>query len=213
MAWLHDLVVTLGGWCVDVVLAMGYPGVFLLMTLESMIFPVPSEFVLPPAGWLAWRGDFNFWWALVAATLGTITGSLLSYWMGLKGMRPLIAAYGKYFFVTEHHLEQTERFFVRRRAAVAVFVSRFVPVVRHLISIPAGGARMPLGPFLLATTLGGLGWNAILLYAGFALGENWRDIEPLVSDTKFVILGVVALGVLLGVGYYLVRRRKAAKAS
>lgn len=208
MASLHALLDLAAQWCLQVVETMGYPGVFVLMVMESMVFPVPSEAVLPPAGWLAFEGRMSFWLALLAATLGTIVGSLLSYAMGLYGVRPFLERYGRYVLVTPHHLDMAHKFFDRRGAAFAVFLSRFVPVVRHLISIPAGSARMPLVPFLVATTLGGGLWNLILLYAGFKLGENWAQVTATVEEYKLLFLGLAALLVLGVAGYYWLRRRK-----
>src|ERR1051325_402967 len=110
--------------------ALGYGGVFVLMTLESMVAPVPSEGVLPFAGFLASQGKMKFWMAFAAATLGTLTGSLLSYAMGAYGVRPILERYGKYVLVTPHHLDLAHGFFEKRSAALAVFASRFVPVGR-----------------------------------------------------------------------------------
>lgn len=172
----------------QIVQALGYPGVFFLMVLESMIFPVPSEAVLPPAGWLAYEGQMVLWIALVAATLGTVVGSLLSYAMGRYGVLPLVERYGKYVFVTPHHVEMTHRFFEKRGAGWAIFLSRFVPVVRHLISIPAGSARMPLPTFILATTAGGALWNLTLLVAGYKLGQNWHAVTEFIEGSKWFTL-------------------------
>lgn len=210
MVSLHGILEVLAAYCLAVVEALGYPGVFFLMVLESMVFPVPSEAVLPPAGWLASDGKMNFWVALFAATLGTLVGSLLSYWMGLRGLRPLLDRYGRYVMVTPHHLDKTQAFFERRSATLAIFLSRFVPVVRHLISIPAGGARMPLVPFCVATVLGGGLWNLILLYAGYVLGDNWEQVGPIVSDTKVIIAAIVALAAVGALVYYVMRRRGSA---
>lgn len=212
MVGLHAILDAIADISLDVVEAIGLPGVFLLMVMESMVFPVPSEAVMPPAGWLAYEGRMSFWGAFVAGTLGTIVGSLLSYWMGLRGVRPLLEKYGRYIHVTPRHLELTYRFFDRRGAAFAIFLSRFVPVVRHLISIPAGSARMPLVPFLVATTLGGGAWNLILLYAGFKLGEEWESVTHAIETWKFPILGGAVLLVGAVVGYYWLRRRRARKA-
>lgn len=205
---LHGILDLLAQVSLQVVETLGYPGVFILMVMESMVFPVPSEAVLPPAGWLAYEGRMAFWPAFAAATAGTLVGSLLSYWMGLYGVRPLLEKYGRYVLVSPHHLDLAHRFFDRRGAAFAVFLSRFVPVVRHLISIPAGSARMPLAPFLVATLLGGGLWNLILLYAGFKLGENWSQVTTTVEEYKFLVLGVALLAVLAVVGYYWLRRRR-----
>lgn len=192
----------------DVVETLHYPGIFLLMVGESMVLPIPSEAVLPPAGWLAFEGRLNLWIALVAATLGTIVGSLLSYAMGSYGLRPFLERWGKYFFVTPHHLELAHAFFERRGGGWAIFLSRFIPVVRHLISIPAGSARMPLAPFLIATTLGGATWNLILLVAGYKLGENWHAVTEIVERTKWYTLAVAILAAAFLATYVWTRKRR-----
>lgn len=210
MVELHAILTAVAAFCLDVVQALGYPGVFLLMVLESMVFPVPSEAVLPPAGWLAFEGRMSFGGALLAATAGTLVGSLLSYMMGLYGVRPLLERWGKYIFVTPHHLDMSHRFFEKRGAGLAIFISRFVPVVRHLISIPAGSARMPLIPFMVATVAGGALWNLILLYAGFKLGENWEAVTHTVEEYKLPVLGFALLAMGATAAYLYVKRRKGA---
>lgn len=208
MVSLHGLLDIVAAYSLEVVETLGYPGIFVLMVMESMVFPVPSEAVMPPAGWLAYEGRMNFWLAFVAATLGTVVGSLLSYGMGYYGVRPFLEKYGKYVLVSPHHLDVTHKFFDRRGAAFAVFLSRFVPVVRHLISIPAGSARMPLVPFLVATVLGGGLWNLILLYAGYVLGENWEQVTHAVEAYKVPLLALVLLSLAGVAGWYWMRRRK-----
>lgn len=206
---LGGILDALARFCLDVVESLGYPGVFFLMVLESMVFPVPSEAVLPPAGWLAFEGRMSLWIALVAATLGTIVGSLLSYAMGWYGVRPILERWGKYVFVTPHHLDLAHAFFEKRGAGWAIFLSRFVPVVRHLISVPAGSARMPLGTFLVATTLGGASWNLILLYGGYKLGENWHAVTAFIEGSKWYTLGGVVVALLAVGTYRALRKRKA----
>ncbi len=203
LAWLAQA-------ALDVVDTLGYAGLFALMALESMVAPVPSEAVLPPAGFLAARGEMSFALAFAAATAGTLAGSLLSYAMGYYGIRPLLERYGRFVLVHHRHLDLAEGFFHRRSAGVAVFLGRFVPVVRHLVSIPAGSARMPLAPFCLATVLGGGTWNLTLLYAGFALGENWHAIEPILRDAKLVTVALVAAAAV-GVLAWIALRRRAAR--
>lgn len=195
---LSELLHAIAMLCLQVVETLGVPGVFLLMVLESMVFPVPSEAVLPPAGWLAYEGRMGFMAAFLAATLGTLVGSLLSYAMGAYGLRPILERWGKYVLVKPKHLDMTHAFFERRSAAVAVFVARFVPVVRHLISIPAGSARMPLVPFCVATVVGGAAWNLILLYAGYVLGANWPAVTAFIEAAKVPIL-LATLVLLAGI--------------
>lgn len=192
---------------IGVVNALGYPGVFLLMALESMIFPVPSEAVMPPAGILAARGEMSMLWIFVWSTLGTVAGSLASYWMGAKLGAPVIERYGKYFLLHKGHLEMAHRFF-DRWGGPAIFVARFIPGVRHVVSIPAGVARMHLAPFIVYTTVGGAMWNMILAYAGFRLGENWESVVGWLHAAGEVLLVVFVLAVLV-IAVKLVKERRA----
>jgi membrane protein DedA with SNARE-associated domain len=174
----------------------GYVGVFLLMTLESMVAPVPSELVMPFAGFLIFTGQFGVVPVLVASTLGSIAGSLLSYGMGMLG-KPVVLRYGRYLLLNVHHLEWTEQFFLRH-GGKTIFISRFIPVVRHLISIPAGLARMPLIPFILYTTVGATMWNMFLTYLGFRLKQNWPIIQKYTHILDyFVVAGLIGATVYL----------------
>jgi membrane protein DedA with SNARE-associated domain len=182
----------------------GYVGVFLLMTLESMVAPIPSELVMPFAGFLIFTGHFSVAPVMVVSTLGSIVGSLLSYGMGMLG-KPVVLRYGRYLLLNPHHLEWTEEFFLRH-GGKTIFLSRFIPVVRHLISIPAGLARMPLIPFILYTAVGATLWNGFLTYLGFRLKQNWPVIQKYTHILDyFVIAG------LLGTGVYLVWKIKKAR--
>jgi len=176
--------------------ATGYAGVFLLMVAESMVLPVPSEAVMPFAGFLVAEGSMSAVGAVGFATLGSLVGSLLSYAIGRFGGRPFIAKYGKVLLLDASDLERTDGFF-RRRGAVTIFVSRFIPVVRHLISIPAGMGRMRLLPFCLFTVVGAALWNSFLTWCGFALRANWDAVlryARLVDGGVLVVLaGLVAL--------------------
>ena len=177
----------------------GYASVYLLMVLESMIFPIPSEAVMPFAGFLIVSGRFSLFGVIVASTLGSITGSLLSYWIGAKGGEPFIRRFGKYFLLDMHELEITQRFF-QRRGQIAILVSRFIPVVRHLISIPAGVGRMPLLPFCIYTVIGAGLWNAFLAVAGMKLKENWDELMHYSHQIDLVVLAILVL--LVGLFVY-----------
>jgi membrane protein DedA with SNARE-associated domain len=214
MGFIGDILSRLGAFAVDVLSATGYPGLFLLMAGESMVLPIPSEAVMPFAGYLVeqgggnWLGIGGMTWAgaIVASSLGSLVGSYLSYLMGKHGLLPLVLRYGKYVFVHEHHVEKAHLFF-SRRGTVAVFLCRFIPGVRHVSSIPAGSARMPLGPFLLASVAGATIWNTILLHVGYKVGQNAEAI----SEYKHLLdLAGIALVVLL-VGYVWYEVRKARK--
>lgn len=154
----------------------GYTGVFVLMIFESMIAPVPSEAVMPFAGFLITEGKFTFTGVAIASTMGSIVGSTVSYYLGLYGGIPVVKKFGKYLLLDEHHLEITEKFF-NKYGEAAVFISRFIPVVRHLISIPAGIGKMNMTKFLIYTTVGAFGWNMFLTYVGYVLRNNWDTVK------------------------------------
>ena len=183
--------------------ALGYFGVILLMALESMIAPVPSEVVMPFAGYLVAQGRFSFWIVLAASSLGSIIGSLLSYYIGSYGGRPLVLKFGKYLLLEEEHLAWTEKWF-RKQGDKTIFISRFIPVVRHLISIPAGIARMPLQKFLVYTFAGAAIWNSILLYLGFKLGSQWSKIHKFSKELDVIF----AAAVLLFLVYFIYKHHK-----
>lgn len=174
----------------------GYPSVFVLMVMESMVFPVPSEAVMPFAGFLIFEGRFSFFGVIAASTLGSIAGSLLSYALGYYGGKPAIDRFGKWLLLDRRDLAMTERFFARR-GEIAILVSRFIPVIRHLISIPAGMGRMNLLPFSLYTVIGAGLWNTILAVAGFYLRQHWDLVMHYSRIVDIVVLAV--LGALLAI--------------
>lgn len=181
----------------------GYPMIVILMMLESMVFPIPSEAVMPFAGFLVVKGTFSFWVALGASIVGSLVGSLISYYIGMYGGRPILEKWGKYLLLNHHHLDMTEGFF-KKYGERTIFVSRFIPVVRHLISIPAGIGEMRLSTFCLYTVFGAGMWNAILLYVGLVLGHNWETLGKYMH-----YLDVVAVAAIVGaVGYFIYTRKK-----
>jgi membrane protein DedA with SNARE-associated domain len=173
---------------------IGYFGVFLLMVMESMVLPVPSEAVMPFAGFWWYKQTFTFLGLAIFSTLGSIVGSLISYYLGAWGGRPLIKKFGRYFLLNERHLEMTERFF-SRYGEKTIFISRFIPVVRHLISLPAGIGRMKLFKFCLYTIFGAALWNSFLTYLGYYLANNWNVIRKYseVIDIIIVVLLIAAV--------------------
>jgi len=165
-----------------------YAGAFILMALESMIAPVPSEAVMPFVGFLVADGKWDLWLALLATSLGSLVGSLASYGMGYYGGKPLVLKVGKYLLLNRHDLEITERYFHQRQGVLTVFAARFIPVIRHFISIPAGMGRMPLLPFLLVTLIGATLWNGFLLYCGMRLREHWTSVQKYSHQVDIVII-------------------------
>lgn len=160
---------------------LGYPGIFVLMALESSVVPVPSELVMAPAGYLAAKGHLDPVWVVVAGAVGGLVGALANYWLAAWIGEPLLRRYGKYVLVSERHLDRSERFFLRH-GEIGTFLGRFVPVVRHLISIPAGIARMRLGRFALFTLLGAGAWDAILTWIGWEVGQHSGTLSAAVDQ-------------------------------
>jgi membrane protein DedA with SNARE-associated domain len=173
---------------------LGYPGILILMAMESMIFPVPSEAVMPFAGFLIAEGKLTFTGVIFFSTLGSIIGSLISYYIGAWGGRPILKKYGKYLCLNNHHLDVTEKFF-KTHGELTIFICRFIPVVRHLISIPAGIGKMNLARFIVFTAIGAVIWNAFLAYMGYLLKSNWEEVIKYSSLLDvFVILVLILAG-------------------
>jgi membrane protein DedA with SNARE-associated domain len=173
-----------------------YVGAFGLMTLESMVAPVPSEAVMPFVGFQVADGKWSLWLAIFATSLGSITGSLLSYWMGYAGGKPVVLRFGKYLLLNVHDLEMTERYFHKRQGVMTVFIARFIPVIRHFISIPAGMGKMPLLPFITATLVGSTLWNVFLLGCGWKLREHWSVVQSYSHQIDLVIAALLVLGLV-----------------
>ncbi len=178
----------------------GYAGLVVLMALESMVAPLPSEAVMPFAGFLIFEGTFSFEEVIFFSVIGSLIGSLLSYYAGLYGGRPFILKFGKYFLLDISDLELTERFF-SKYGDKTIFFSRFIPVVRHLISIPAGAGEMKAGKFILYTAVGAGLWNSFLAYAGFRLKSHWNEIRHYGQ----IVDWVVVLLLLAGLAYFVYR--------
>jgi membrane protein DedA with SNARE-associated domain len=191
-------------WVTHLIDLMGYPGVAFLMMLESMVAPVPSEAVMPFAGCLITVGRFSFVWVTVSSTIGSIVGSLLSYTAGYYGGKPFVTRFGRYALLNLHDLEVTERFF-NKHGSITIFISRFIPVIRHLISIPAGVGRMNLIHFSIYTIVGACLWNTFLAWLGYHLGNHWELIHEYSGPIDAVVLLVIALGLVYFVRAHLRR--------
>jgi membrane protein DedA with SNARE-associated domain len=186
-------------WVISVIETLGYLGLTVLVALENIFPPIPSELILPLAGFLTGQDRLSFPLVLVATTLGSLLGALLLYGIGMaagqRGIRRLFERYGHWALLTSEDLTRAENWF-DRYGPVAVFIGRLVPVVRSLVSIPAGYRRMPLGQFLLLTGFGSALWNGALVSLGWALGENWRQIEEYVAWLQYLVIAAVAVLVL-----------------
>ena len=177
---------------------LGYGGVILLMAIESACIPLPSEVIMPFSGYLVYTGQFNLWIVTMAGAFGCVLGSLLAYWVGMRGGRPLIEKYGRYILISRHDLDLADRWFAHYGEAI-VFISRLLPAIRTFIAFPAGVARMNLKKFVIYTFAGSLPWCFGLAYAGQKLGEQW-DKNPLLKSWfhrfDFVIGIVIAIAVV-----------------
>jgi len=183
-----------------IISSIGYVGIAILMALESMVAPVPSEVVMPFVGYLIVQGKFTFLTAAAVSAFGCLAGSLISYYMGYYGGDIFVKKIGRYLLLDEHHLAWTENWF-RKHGEKTIFFSRFIPIVRHFISIPAGTGRMNLTKFSLYTLIGSFMWNSILLYAGMKLGENWGLIHKYSTKIDIAVIIIILTGVI----YYIWR--------
>lgn len=195
MAIISEIFGQIALFCISAISSMGYLGVGFLMILESMIFPIPSELVMPFAGFLIAEGKMTFFWVILSSIIGSLIGSLLSYYIGLKGGKKFLIKYGKYFLLNKEHLIKTEKWF-SKKGELTIFIGRLVPVVRHFISIPAGFGKMNLKKFTLYTVLGAGMWNFFLTYIGFILGNNWDKIKHYSDYFSWGILIILVVALI-----------------
>jgi membrane protein DedA with SNARE-associated domain len=177
---IGKLIELLSVFIVATIARLGYAGVILLMAIESACIPLPSEIIMPFSGYLVSKGEFNLWLVGVAGAFGCVVGSLVAYWVGMYGGRPLVEKYGRYLLVSSHDLDLADRWF-DRFGEVIVFASRLLPAVRTFIAFPAGVARMNIKKFVIYTFAGSLPWCIGLAYVGQRLGEKW-DKDPTLKN-------------------------------
>jgi membrane protein DedA with SNARE-associated domain len=185
-------------WATHLIGAWGLPAVFFLMLLESACIPVPSEAIMPFAGFAVSEGTMSLLGITFAGVAGNLVGSWIAYAIGLYGGRPFIDRYGKYVLLRHHHVELAERWFARY-GPLAVFFSRMIPIVRTFISLPAGIARMPFWKFTLYTVLGCLPWVFMLGWLGTRLGSNWEKIRPYLHYADYVVVAALVVVVVWAV--------------
>jgi membrane protein DedA with SNARE-associated domain len=194
-----ELLGGLGDLIRQIIETLGYPGIVLVMAAENIFPPIPSELVMPLAGFMAYEGRFNIVAVIIAGMIGSVIGALALYWLGAWAneavIRRFVRRWGRYAFISEHDLDVTLGYFSRHGEAV-IFFGRLIPIVRSLISIPAGMERMPLPKFLLFTVLGTTIWSAILSYAGWALRSQWELVLGYVKQYEYLVLALVALAVV-----------------
>jgi membrane protein DedA with SNARE-associated domain len=196
-----DLVITtLASWVVAVISATGYLGVVFLMAIESACIPLPSEIIMPFAGYLVSIGEANLLWVATAGALGCNIGSTVAYYVAAMGGRPVLERYGKYVLISRADLQRTDRFFERYGSAT-VFFGRLLPIVRTFIAFPAGLARMPMLKFQVYTFLGSWPWCLALAYVGFVLGARW-DSDPTLRKLFHDFDAVIAVAALAALAWF-----------
>lgn len=194
------MIATLAHFVIATISALGYAGIAGLMALESACVPIPSEIILPFAGYLVSTGRFDLWLVVIAGALGCNIGSTIAYAVGYAGGRPMVERYGRYILLDHAELARVDRFFLRF-GAVAVLVSRMLPVVRTYIALPAGIARMNFWKFQIYTFIGSLPWCFALAYAGLRLGRAW-ETSPRLQSTMHALTLVTAAAILAFVVWY-----------
>ncbi len=193
-------------WLVNAISTIGYPGVFISVFLESFFAPIPSEIILPFSGFVASTGKMNLIFVIVIATVAAYLGSLPFYFIGKWGEKPVINfinKYGKYLFIQQKDVDKVFGAFDKYGKGV-VFFGRLIPMIRTLISFPAGVAKMQFARFSMYTLFGSLTWNILLTYAGYQLGDHWSVVSKWIEKYQNVILVLIIIAVLL----YIIRRIK-----
>ncbi|MDP2671482.1 MAG: DedA family protein [bacterium] len=205
---LESLINTATNLIVETIAATGYWGVFLFMTAESALIPIPSEIIMPFSGLLAFQGKFSFWLVVSVGAAGNLVGSLLAYGLGYWGqdhyVRKFIRSWGKFLLLSEEDYEFSVKWF-KKYGSPLVFFSRILPIVRTFISLPAGITKLPLKTFIPLTFLGSFLWSALLTYIGLKLRENWHSIGPFFRKFDIVIIAIV---IILVVIYFYKKMRK-----
>ncbi len=194
-------------WIIDTVSLWGYPGIIVLMFLESSFFPFPSEVVIPPAGYLASQGEMSLSLVIAAGIFGSVLGAGFNYWLAVRWGRPLFERYGRYVLLTPAVLEKSEKFF-SRHGHISTFIGRLLPGIRQYISLPAGLARMNLPLFIIFTALGAGIWVVILALTGYLIGNNQQLIAQYLHQ---IVIALVALCLLLVAGYIFFRKKRLAQ--
>jgi len=194
-------------WLLTTIGALGYPGIFLLMAMESSVIPIPSELVMPPAGYLAQQGEMSMLVAILCGTMGSLVGAYANYFVAHYLGRPLILKYGRYVWITEEKFARVETFF-HKHGEISTFIGRLLPVVRHLISLPAGLAGMNHWKFSLYTLLGAGIWVTVLTGIGYFIGKEQALI---MRYSHQAVIGVVVFSALLITVYVWRHRRKSSR--
>lgn len=199
---LHQLIETISLFALSIIDALGYGGILILMTLESANIPIPSEVIMPFAGFLVSQHNFSFWLVVFIGALGNTVGSLVSYYLArYYGLKPLHFL-SRIYLVHESHIITAECF-LKKYGNISAFIARFIPVLRTFISYPAGMFRVPVLNFTILTFIGSFGWSAVLTYAGFKLGEQWNVLGAYFRQADyFIVFAFIAFVVWWGLEIY-----------
>ncbi len=200
-----NIVDTVSNFVITTIEQLGYAGVFVAMLLESAGVPLPSEVIMPFAGYVAWEGRLTLIGVTIAGTLGCLAGSLVLYYIGAYGGRPLLDRYGKYVLIRKSELDRADRWFAKH-GEITVLVSRVLPIVRSFFSLPAGMTHMNITKFSLYTTLGSFLWCLALAYVGVLLGPRWSDVVRLFRYFNIVVI----IGIVVLIGYLIYNRKRIA---
>jgi membrane protein DedA with SNARE-associated domain len=200
---LEKIIAILATWIMGVISTMGYGGIVLLMAIESACIPLPSEIIMPFAGFLVFKGEMVLWMVAIAGALGCIVGSIPAYYLGMYGGRPLVEKYGKWVLISHKDLKWADHAF-EKHGDIIIFIGRLLPAVRTFIAFPAGVARMHMGKFILYTFVGSLIWCYLLAFAGFKMGEHWESLKVYFHEFHYVIAGAGLIFVI----WYLKRHFK-----
>lgn len=196
------IISVLASWVIAIISAGGYWGVLVCMAIESACIPLPSEMIMPFAGYLVLKGEFTLWGVALAGTLGCVVGSVLAYYIGVTLGRDFLLKYGRYFLINPKDIDWADRWF-KKYGSAAIFFSRLLPVIRTFISFPAGVVRMKMAPFIFYTFLGSYPWCYGLAWLGKKMGENWNSLGPYFHRFDFVIGLVILLGIIFWIRHHI----------
>ncbi|HOY69772.1 MAG TPA: DedA family protein [Methylotenera sp.] len=189
---IEKLLAAVAAWIMGVISSMGYGGIVLLMAIESACIPLPSEIIMPFAGFLVSKGEMTLFGIAMAGAIGCVVGSIPAYYVGMFGGRPLAEKYGKYVLISKKDLDWADNAFAKH-GEIIIFIGRMLPAVRTFIAFPAGVAKMNMTKFCVYTFIGSFIWCWILGYAGMKMGEHWEDLKVYFHEFHYVIIGAGVL--------------------